>query len=130
MGKRGKGAGFYCGDCDLTFKDNLQFVDHLNSRQHLVAVGETGEVKRAGVEEVRERLRWLKERREAEEEEERKGRVGLRERLDGREREEEAERERKRVERRNKRREKGRRKAEEEGAVKREVDSEDDGIIC
>ncbi|MCJ1335053.1 hypothetical protein MMC09_000319 [Bachmanniomyces sp. S44760] len=130
VGKRGKGAGFYCGDCDLTFKDNLQFVDHLNSRQHLVAVGETGEVKRAGVEEVRERLRWLKERREAEEEEERKGRVGLRERLDGREREEEAERERKRVERRNKRREKGRRKAEEEGAVKREVDSEDDGIIC
>jgi len=60
VGKRGKGAGFYCGDCDLTFKDNLQFVEHLNSKQHLVNVGETGEVKRATLDEVRERLAWLK----------------------------------------------------------------------
>ncbi|KAI9725431.1 MAG: hypothetical protein M1835_003827, partial [Candelina submexicana] len=66
LGKRGRGAGFYCGDCDLTFKDNLQFVDHLNSRQHLVATGQTGEVRRAAVEEVRERLGWLKRRREEE----------------------------------------------------------------
>jgi len=62
-GKRGKGAGFYCEDCDLTFKDNLQFVDHLNSRQHLVAVGQSGEVRKAGVEEVRERLAWLKRKK-------------------------------------------------------------------
>lgn len=70
VGKRGKGAGFYCDACDLTFKDNLQLVEHLNSRQHLVAIGQTGEVKRATVEEVRERLAWLKrkqvEEREAE----------------------------------------------------------------
>jgi U4/U6.U5 tri-snRNP component SNU23 len=26
VGKRGRGAGFYCESCDLTFKDNLQFV--------------------------------------------------------------------------------------------------------
>ena len=63
-GKRGRGAGFYCEDCDLTFKDNLQWVDHLNSRQHLVNTGQTGFVKKASLEEVRERLAWLKRRRE------------------------------------------------------------------
>ncbi|KAL8738513.1 MAG: hypothetical protein Q9190_007994, partial [Brigantiaea leucoxantha] len=41
--KRGRGAGFYCPDCDLTYKDNLQFVDHLNSKQHLFATGQSGE---------------------------------------------------------------------------------------
>ncbi|KAJ8613057.1 hypothetical protein MRB53_037109 [Persea americana] len=39
VGKRGRGAGFYCEACDLTFKDNLQLVEHLNSRQHLLAIG-------------------------------------------------------------------------------------------
>ena len=68
VGKRGKGAGFYCDACDLTFKDNLQLVEHLNSRQHLVAIGQTGEVKRATVEEVRERLAWLKRKQEEEKE--------------------------------------------------------------
>lgn len=27
QGKRGRSAGFYCADCDLTFKDNIQFVE-------------------------------------------------------------------------------------------------------
>jgi U4/U6.U5 tri-snRNP component SNU23 len=27
VGKRGRGAGFYCEACDLTFKDNLQWVE-------------------------------------------------------------------------------------------------------
>jgi len=66
VGKRGKGAGFYCEACDLTFKDNVQLVEHYNSRQHLVATGETGEVRRATLLEVRERLRWLKRKREEE----------------------------------------------------------------
>jgi U4/U6.U5 tri-snRNP component SNU23 len=66
QGKRGKSAGFYCEDCDLTFKDNLQFVEHLNSKQHLVATGESGEVKRAGLKEVRERFEWLVGRMEEE----------------------------------------------------------------
>ncbi|KAH9221202.1 hypothetical protein DL95DRAFT_382068, partial [Leptodontidium sp. 2 PMI_412] len=55
-GKRGRGAGFYCKECDLTFKDNLQWVEHENSMQHLRAIGQTGEVKRATVEEVRARI--------------------------------------------------------------------------
>ncbi|KAF1911155.1 hypothetical protein BDU57DRAFT_462184 [Ampelomyces quisqualis] len=64
VGKRGKGAGAYCQACDLTFKDNIQYVEHLNSKQHLVATGQSGEVRRATVEEVRERLRYLKRKRD------------------------------------------------------------------
>ncbi|KAI9737547.1 MAG: hypothetical protein M1834_009702 [Cirrosporium novae-zelandiae] len=122
IGKRGKGAGFYCADCDLTFKDNLQFVDHLNSRQHLVATGQTGDVRRATLEDVRERLRWLKAKRE-EEEREKEG-VDLQERLKRRIEDEERERE----ERREKRREKRRRAKEEKGVkVEEEIRG---GIIC
>ena len=121
-GKRGKGAGFYCEDCDLTFKDNLQFVDHLNSRQHLVAVGQSGEVKKAGVEEVRERLAWLKRKRE---EEKLTGIVDLRARLEVRV----ADDERLREEKRRKRRER-RRKTEGGVGIKREESVEGDRIIC
>ncbi len=103
IGKRGRGAGFYCQDCDLTFKDNLQFVEHLNSRQHQVETGQSGEVKRATLEEVRERLEWLvRKKREA-----RQG-VGnvtdLGERLEKRKEEEERERAVKREKRNEKRR--------------------------
>lgn len=121
-GKRGKGAGFYCADCDLTYKDNLQFVDHLNSRQHLVAVGQSGEVKRAGVEEVRERLAWLKRKRE---EEVVGGLVDLKRRLEVGVEEEENRKEEKRRKRRERRR-----KTEGGVGVKREESVEGDGIIC
>lgn len=64
VGKRGRGAGAYCQACDLTFKDNIQYIEHLNSKQHLVATGQSGEVRRATLEEVRERLRYLKRKRD------------------------------------------------------------------
>ncbi|KAI9674173.1 MAG: U4/U6.U5 snRNP associated protein [Caeruleum heppii] len=104
-GKRGRGAGFYCGDCDLTFKDNLQWVEHLNSKQHLVATGQSGEVRRATVEEVRERLRVLGEERRRRLVEEREGVEGLRGGLEERLKRREVEGEREREERRRKRRE-------------------------
>lgn len=63
-GRRGRSAGFYCADCDLTFKDNIQWVEHLNSRGHLVAAGVQAEVKRASLDEVRQRLRYLKSLRD------------------------------------------------------------------
>ena len=34
--KKGKQFGFYCDLCDLTFKDTLQYVDHLNHKVHLM----------------------------------------------------------------------------------------------
>ncbi|KAI9882966.1 MAG: hypothetical protein M1823_005284 [Watsoniomyces obsoletus] len=114
-GRRGRGAGFYCESCDLTFKDNLQWVDHLNSKQHLVNTGNgnLAEVKRATLEEVRQRLRFLKERKEREEKErkllEGEGGTGilLEERLKGRHEEMEKERERRREKRRERRRKNG-----------------------
>jgi U4/U6.U5 tri-snRNP component SNU23 len=45
-------------------RDNIQYVEHLNSKQHLVATGQSGEVQRATVEQVRERLRYLKRKRD------------------------------------------------------------------
>ncbi|KAI9729798.1 MAG: hypothetical protein M1818_008375 [Claussenomyces sp. TS43310] len=55
-GKRGRGAGFYCAACDLTFKDNVQWVEHENSMQHLRAIGQSGDVRRADAAEVRARV--------------------------------------------------------------------------
>lgn len=111
-GKRGRGAGFYCADCDLTFKDNLQWVEHENSMQHLRAIGQTGEVKRATVEDVHERISRIWERMV----EEKRGDIKtLGERLEIRKEEEEKERE----ERRRKRKELvERQKAEREEKVK------------
>ena len=95
-GKRGRGAGFYCEACDLTFKDNLQWVEHENSMQHLRNIGQTGEVKRASAEEVHERITVLWERMN----EEKRGDVKtLKERLEVRKEEEEREREERRVKR-------------------------------
>ena len=110
QGKRGRGAGFYCEACDLTYKDNLQFVEHLNSRGHLSATGESGEVRRATLDEVRERFEGVVRRRG--EERAREG-VGLEARIEGaRVREG-----RERVERRRRRNERRRRGGVEEGGV-------------
>jgi U4/U6.U5 tri-snRNP component SNU23 len=120
VGKRGRGAGFYCEACDLTFKDNLQLVEHYNSKQHQAAMGETGEVRRASVKEVRERLRWLKRKIE---EEKRDEVVDLSVRLEvARERIEEE-----REERRQKRNEKRRKTKDGMGVKQEEV--EGNGVI-
>jgi U4/U6.U5 tri-snRNP component SNU23 len=120
QGRRGRGAGFYCAACDMTFKDNLQLVEHYNSRQHQVAVGETGEVARAGVAEVRARLRAIKRRMEEEREVEV---VDLSERLRVAADREERERE----EKRRKRNE--RRRKTKDGVGVQPVVFEDDGVI-
>ena len=97
-GKRGRGAGFYCEACDLTFKDNVQWVEHINSMQHLRATGQTGEVRAASAEDVRRRVDEVWERRL---EREREKTTGLQERIKIHEEDEERERE----ERRKKRKE-------------------------
>ncbi|BDD57171.1 U4/U6.U5 snRNP associated protein [Monascus purpureus] len=108
VGKRGKGAGFYCSDCDLTFKDNLQFVEHLNSKQHLIATGQSGEVVKASLEDVRMRLRMLAHQKRVNEEEERRAwQLDLGQRLKEREEIEAKEREEKRRKRNEKRRKGG-----------------------
>ncbi|KAH7328067.1 hypothetical protein B0I35DRAFT_403501 [Stachybotrys elegans] len=112
VGKRGRSAGFYCESCDLTFKDNLQFVEHLNTTQHLLNAGQTAEVKRATVEEVRERIAMHVQRRE---ELEKEKATSLHERLKLREQEAAVEAE----ERRKKRRDEAERKrADKDQAAK------------
>ncbi|KAI9931965.1 hypothetical protein ASPWEDRAFT_490880 [Aspergillus wentii DTO 134E9] len=118
VGKRGRGAGFYCSDCDLTFKDNLQLVEHLNSKQHLIATGQSGEVVRATVEDVRLRLRMLAhQKRVREAEDKRVWQLDLGTRLKEREEQEAKEREEKRRKRNEKRRKGG------ENGIKQEEDS-------
>ncbi|KAI4812181.1 hypothetical protein E4T44_10867 [Aureobasidium sp. EXF-8845] len=97
------------------------FVEHLNSKQHLYATGQSGEVKRATLEDVVERLEWLKRKRE---EEKAKETVDLGTRLEvAREVEEKA-----RAEKRRRRNEKRRKNKGGEEEVKVEV--ENDGVIC
>lgn len=121
QGKRGKSAGFYCDACDLTFKDNLQFVEHLNSKQHLVATGESGEVRKATLDEVKERFEYLKRKRD---EEKAKEVVDLSTRIQVAKEQEEKEREEKRRKRNEKRRK------TKDGMGVPDVKVENDGIIC
>ncbi|KAK7203364.1 hypothetical protein BZA70DRAFT_291394 [Myxozyma melibiosi] len=118
VGKRGRGAGYYCEACNLTFKDSLQWVDHLNSKQHLQATGQTDSVKRATVEDVRSRLRWLRQKRE----EDLQGQqYDIQKRIAERKRIEEEERQRRREKRNAKRKE---RRARSASAGGDEVDEE------
>lgn len=121
QGKRGKSAGFYCDACDLTFKDNLQFVEHLNSKQHLVNTGESGEVRRATLDEVKERFEWLKRKRD---EEKAKDVVDLSTRIEVAKEQEDREREEKRRKRNEKRRK------TKDGMGVQEAKLENDGVIC
>ncbi|EMD00618.1 hypothetical protein BAUCODRAFT_61597 [Baudoinia panamericana UAMH 10762] len=121
QGKRGKSAGFYCDACDLTFKDNLQFVEHLNSKQHLVTTGESGEVRRATLEEVKERFEWLKRKRD---EERSREVVDLEARIEVAREAEEMEREEKRRKRNEKRRK------TKDGVGVDGIKLENDGVIC
>lgn len=121
QGKRGKSAGFYCDACDLTFKDNLQFVEHLNSKQHLVNTGESGEVKHATLEEVKERFEYLKRKRD---EEKAREVIDLSTRIELAKEQEEHEREEKRRKRNEKRRK------TKDGRGVEEIKVENDGIIC
>lgn len=114
VGKRGKGAGFYCEACDLTYKDNVQYIEHLNSKQHLINTGQSGEVKRATLQDVKDRIELLKAKKRHREEEERKlGELDINARIKKAEELDAAEREEKRRKRNEKRR-KGGVKEEEE----------------
>ncbi|KAK7426952.1 U4/U6.U5 snRNP associated protein [Neonectria magnoliae] len=116
VGKRGRSAGFYCEACDLTFKDNKQFVEHLNTPQHLINTGQTSEVKRATADEVHARIEHYIRRREDLEKEKA---TSLQERLQLREEEDQKEAEERRQKRRGEA-EKKRAKQEEAAKVKTE----------
>ncbi|KAI0520738.1 hypothetical protein F5B22DRAFT_598178 [Xylaria bambusicola] len=120
QGKRGRGAGFYCSACDLTFKDNIQWVEHINSMQHLRNIGETGEVKKASAEDVRRRIDEVWERLQ---EQKRATTTTLKERLEIREEEEAKAKEARRVKRLE---DLARKKADKEMAEKVKTEYGDD----
>lgn len=93
VGKRGRGAGFFCETCELTFKDNKQWIEHVNSMQHQRATGHTGEVRKATAEEVHARIEAVWERMQARK---REDIITLQERLQVRKEEDDKEREEKR----------------------------------
>ncbi|KAF7547549.1 hypothetical protein G7Z17_g7656 [Cylindrodendrum hubeiense] len=98
VGKRGRSAGFYCEPCDLTFKDNKQYIEHLNTPQHLINTGQTSEVKRASAAEVHERIEYYIQRQDDLEKEKA---TSLHDRLQLREAEQEQEAEERRQKRRD-----------------------------
>lgn len=107
-GKRGRSAGFYCEACDLTYKDNVQYIEHLNSKQHLINTGQSGEVKRATLQDVKDRMEMLKAKKRQRAEEERKlGELDINARIRQAEDVEAAERDEKRRKRNEKRRKGG-----------------------
>ncbi|KAG9054271.1 hypothetical protein FS842_005626 [Serendipita sp. 407] len=59
---RGPGQpGFYCEVCRRLHKDSNSYLDHLNSRSHLRMIGQSTQVERSTVEQVREKIAALRE---------------------------------------------------------------------
>ncbi|KAI8377347.1 hypothetical protein BD560DRAFT_325746 [Blakeslea trispora] len=59
-----KQPGFYCKACDVTIKDSVTYIDHLNGRKHLSNVGVSTKVDKASVDSVKDRLAMLKRKKE------------------------------------------------------------------
>ncbi|KAK7472708.1 U4/U6.U5 snRNP associated protein [Stygiomarasmius scandens] len=62
-GGRGPGQpGFHCETCNRTYKDTTGYLDHINSRAHLRALGQTTKLERSTLEQVRARIALLREK--------------------------------------------------------------------
>jgi len=62
-GGRGAGQpGFHCETCNRTYKDSVGYLDHINSRAHLRALGQTTKLERSTLEQVRARIALLREK--------------------------------------------------------------------
>ncbi|KAG8967875.1 hypothetical protein FRC03_009162 [Tulasnella sp. 419] len=65
-GGRGPGQpGFYCEVCKRTSKDSAAYLDHINGRSHLRRLGQTTNIARSNVEQVRARIAFLREKTRA-----------------------------------------------------------------
>ncbi|KAJ7178347.1 hypothetical protein C8R43DRAFT_1101851 [Mycena crocata] len=62
-GGKGPGQpGFHCETCGRTYKDSVGYLDHINSRAHLRALGQTTKLERSTLEQVRARIALLREK--------------------------------------------------------------------
>ncbi|KAF7321804.1 Zinc finger matrin-type protein 2-like [Mycena kentingensis (nom. inval.)] len=54
--------GFYCETCTRNYKDSIAYLDHLNSRSHLRALGQTTKLERSTLAQVQARIAFLREK--------------------------------------------------------------------
>ncbi|KAJ2452687.1 U4/U6.U5 snRNP associated protein [Coemansia sp. RSA 2336] len=52
--------GFYCKECDITVKDSLSFLDHINGRKHQHAINRIMKVRSETLEDVVKKLEELR----------------------------------------------------------------------
>ncbi|KAH9954115.1 hypothetical protein BC827DRAFT_1244406 [Russula dissimulans] len=52
--------GFYCEVCNRTYKDSVGYLDHINGRAHLRALGQTTRLERSTLEQVRAKIAALR----------------------------------------------------------------------
>ncbi|PWN50550.1 hypothetical protein IE53DRAFT_315543 [Violaceomyces palustris] len=115
----GRGPGFYCELCSRTCKDSAGYLDHINGRTHLRRLGQTTQVARSTLDQVRAKIASLRERSAQA--------VSARTYdFESRIREIAEKEEKEKEERRNKRRDKRRRVTEKEGvdSIPTETDQE------
>lgn len=55
-----RGAGWHCTACNILCKDSARWLDHINGRHHLRQIGQTTQVKRVNIEDVRAKLDALR----------------------------------------------------------------------
>ncbi|CAO1615342.1 unnamed protein product [Jaminaea pallidilutea] len=60
--ERRGGPGYYCELCRRTCKDSMGYLDHINGKTHLLRLGQSTQVARSTVEEVRAKLAELRSR--------------------------------------------------------------------
>jgi U4/U6.U5 tri-snRNP component SNU23 len=60
-------SGFYCKDCNLSCKDSVSFLDHLNSRVHQRNLGIEMRVEKSSLDQVKARIEYHKKKLNIEE---------------------------------------------------------------
>lgn len=57
-------GGFYCDVCDCVVKDSINFLDHINGKNHQRNIGMSMKTKKSTVADVRERFKLMKDKSE------------------------------------------------------------------
>lgn len=60
----GRGPGFYCEVCKRMCKDSVGYLDHINGRMHLRRLGQTTQASRATLQDVRNRIAFIRSERQ------------------------------------------------------------------
>uniref|UniRef100_A0A914VXL0 Matrin-type domain-containing protein n=1 Tax=Plectus sambesii TaxID=2011161 RepID=A0A914VXL0_9BILA len=60
----GETGGYYCDVCDCVVKDSINFLDHINGKNHQRNMGMSMKVKRSTLDDVRERFAVKKQEKE------------------------------------------------------------------